>query len=251
MDLLKLLHNLMRLVIGEMFAIGRKQYHVKTLYCHSLSARRMDANILFVTFQTQLQLPGLKESWFNQVPLIEMLVKTFESLFPHLSIHQVWLLCKSTHNDGFQGWHQDMVKDLTQTIVINLGSEVKDDQLERGKIPLALVPVETLHASNSSDFEEEDVEDCFFVQGEVALRCDAMLKKNCNQEQNAMKATQQCGEAVMDSGCGVGTIVSLKVDYWTNCHAPGLLAIVFAARKETGGKMVCCEHSIITHDGSK
>jgi len=94
MNLLKLLHNLMRLVIGEMFAIGRKQYHVNTLYCHSLSARRMDANILFVTFQTQLQLPGLKESWFNQVPLIEMLVKTFESMLPHLSIHQVWLLCK-------------------------------------------------------------------------------------------------------------------------------------------------------------
>jgi len=87
MNLLKLLHNLMRLVIGEMFAIGRKQYHVNTLYCHSLSARRMDA-------QTQLQLPGLKESWFNQVPLIEMLVKTFESMLPHLSIHQVWLLCK-------------------------------------------------------------------------------------------------------------------------------------------------------------
>ena len=57
-------------------------------------------------------------------------------------------------------------------------------------------------------------------------------------------------KAAMDSGCGIGAIVTLKVDYRTNCHAPGLLAIVFDFRKETGGIMVCCEHGIITHDGS-
>ena len=61
-------------------------------------------------------------------------MKTFESLFPHLSIHQMWLLHKSTKKDGFQGWHQDMVRDLTETIVINLGSEVNDDELEMGNI---------------------------------------------------------------------------------------------------------------------
>jgi hypothetical protein len=78
-----------------------------------------------------------------------------------------------------------------------------------------------------------------------------MEKKNCKQEQNTMKAMKQCGKAAMDSGCGVGAIVSLKVDYRTNCHAPGLLAIAFAVRKETGGIRVCCEHGIITHNGRK
>jgi hypothetical protein len=46
----------------------------------------------------------IQKSKFNQVPLIEILVKTVESLFPHLSINQVWLLCKFTQNGGFQGW---------------------------------------------------------------------------------------------------------------------------------------------------
>ncbi len=78
-----------------------------------------------------------------------------------------------------------------------------------------------------------------------------MEKKNCKQEQNATKAMKQCGKAAMDSGCRVGAIVSLKVDYRTNCHAPLLMKIVFAVRKETGGIRVCCEHGIITHDGSK
>jgi hypothetical protein len=131
-----------------------------------------------------------------------------------------------------------MVRDLTETIVINIGSEVNDDELEMGKIGWYL-----------DVFEEEDIEDCSFVQGAVALRSDAMVKKNRKQEHNAMKAMKQCGKAAMGSGCGIGTIVSLKVDYWTNCHAPGLLAIVVAVRKETGGIRVCCEHGVITHDG--
>ncbi len=54
----------------------------------------------------------------------------------------------------------------------------------------------------------------------------------------------------MKSGCGKGAIVTLKVDYRTNCHAPGLLAIVFDFKLETEGILVCCEHVLITHDGS-
>jgi hypothetical protein len=173
----------------------------------------------------------IQKNQFNQVSMIEILVKTVKSLFPHLSIHQVWLLHKSTQNNGFQGWHQVMVRDLTETIVINLGNEMNDDELEMGKI--RSVPGEALCASNSNVFEEEDIEDCSFVQGAVALWSDAMVKKNCKQEQNAMKAMKQCGKAAMDSGCGLGTIVFLKVDYRANCHAPGLLAIVFAVWKET------------------
>jgi hypothetical protein len=46
----------------------------------------------------------------------------------------MWLLHKSTQKDGFQGWHQDMDRDLTETIVINLGSEMNDDELEMGNI---------------------------------------------------------------------------------------------------------------------
>jgi hypothetical protein len=38
---------------------------------------------------------------------------------------------------------------------------------------------------------------------------------------------KQCGTTVMDSGRGIGAKVTLKVDYQTNCHAPGLLGIVF------------------------
>ncbi len=55
----------------------------------------------------------------------------------------------------------------------------------------------------------------------------------------------------MNSGCGIGAMVTLMVDYQTNCHAPGLVAIVFDFKPETGGIMVCCEHGVITHNGSE
>jgi hypothetical protein len=72
-----------------------------------------------------------------------------------------------------QGWHQDMARNLTETIVINLGSEVDDDELKTGKI--LLVPGEGLHAINSSESEEEDIEDSSFVQGAVTHWSDAMM----------------------------------------------------------------------------
>ncbi len=109
----------------------------------------------------------IQKSQFNQVPLIEKLVKTVKSLFPHLSINQVWLLCKSTQNSGFQGWHQDIVMHMTQTIVINLGCEVNDDELEMGNV--RSLPGEALCSSNSSELNEER---------EVTLRSDAILRKN-------------------------------------------------------------------------
>jgi hypothetical protein len=58
-----------------------------------------------------------------------------------------------------------MVRDLTETVVINLGSEVKDDELETGKIQL--VPGDAVSASNSNVFEEEDIKDCSFVKGQL------------------------------------------------------------------------------------
>ncbi len=34
-----------------------------------------------------------------------------------------------------------------------------------------------------------------------------------------------CGQAALESGVGIGALVSLKVDYHTHCHVQGLLAI--------------------------
>ncbi len=55
-----------------------------------------------------------------------------------------------------------MVRDLAESIVINLGSEVNDDGLVTGKI--RSVPGDAVSASNSNVFEEEDIEDCSFGQ---------------------------------------------------------------------------------------
>jgi hypothetical protein len=43
----------------------------------------------------------------------------------------------------------------------------------------------------------------------------------------------------------------LHIDYCTHSHASGLLGIVFDFMQGTGGVIVCCEHSVITHDGSR
>jgi hypothetical protein len=51
----------------------------------------------------------------------------------------------------------------------------------------------------------------------------AMEKKNRKQEGQAVKHMAQCGKAAQDNGCEMGTIVTLKVDYRTHCHVPGLL----------------------------
>ncbi len=75
-----------------------------------------------------------------------------------------------------------------------------------------------------------------------------MEKKNCKQEESAIKAMKICGKAALDSGIGIGALVSLKVDYRTDCHAQGLLAIVYRFQENSGGILVGCEHGIITHD---
>jgi uncharacterized protein YbjQ (UPF0145 family) len=82
---------------------------------------------------------------------------------------------------------------------------------------------------------------------------DAMAKMNCKQESQAIKAMQQCGRAAQaaGAGAGIGAVVSLKVDYRTHSHVQGLLAIVYEMKESTGGILVCCEHGVITHDGSR
>jgi hypothetical protein len=61
---------------------------------------------------------------------------------------------------------------------------------------------------------------------EGIVRREAIEKKNCKEEESAIKAMKICGQAALDSGVGIGALVSLKVDYHTHCHAQGLLVIV-------------------------
>jgi hypothetical protein len=85
---------------------------------------------------------------------------------------------------------------------------------------------------------------------EGIVRREAMKKKNCKQEESAIKAMKICGKAAFDSGVGIDALVSLKVDYRTHCHAQGLLAIVYRFQENSGGILVCWERGIITHDGT-
>jgi len=86
---------------------------------------------------------------------------------------------------------------------------------------------------------------------ETEQRDDAMAKRNRKQESQAIKAMKQCGHAAQAAGAGTGAVVSLKVDYHTHSHAQGLLAIVYEMKENTGGILVCCEHGVITDDGSR
>jgi hypothetical protein len=56
--------------------------------------------------------------------------------------------------------------------------------------------------------------------------------------------------AYAESGKGIGALVSLKVDYCTHCHVQGLLAIVYGFQENLGGILVCCEHGIVTREGT-
>ena len=86
---------------------------------------------------------------------------------------------------------------------------------------------------------------------ETERRDDAMAKRNRKQETQAMKAMKQCERAAQAAGAGIGAVVTLKVDFCTHSHAQGLIAIVYEMKESTGGILVCCEHGVITHDGSR
>jgi len=65
---------------------------------------------------------------FDNVPRIRDLVHIFENKFEHLRVDSVWLLKKTSSNDGFQGWHRDFAlgQKITTTIVVNVGC-MEDD----------------------------------------------------------------------------------------------------------------------------
>jgi hypothetical protein len=102
---------------------------------------------------------------------------------------------------------------------------------------------------NKDNDNKEDDGANIFLDKEAALRKQVM-EKNCKQETSAIKAMKICGRAALENGVGIGALASLKVDYHIHCHAQGLLAIVYRFHVNTGGILVCCEHGVVTHDGS-
>ncbi len=79
----------------------------------------------------------------------------------------------------------------------------------------------------------------------------AMDKKNKRQEERASQTHKQCGDAAVKSGVSPGAVVTLKVDGRTYYKPEGLVAIVYQVNPRTGGIRTCCEHGVITHDGSE
>ena len=56
------------------------------------------------------------------------LVGYFEQKFSNVEVSSVWLIEKSSRDDGFQGWHRDVFlgTNITTTIVVNVGAITKN-----------------------------------------------------------------------------------------------------------------------------
>jgi hypothetical protein len=141
---------------------------------------------------------------------------------------------------------------ITNTIMVNLGGSNDDRNNEEDKMGqsnannVAAQTNDTMENNNNNQNVGGNI-----IGNKEGIVCrEAMEKKNCKQEQSAIKAMKVCGQAALESGVGIGALVSLKVDYHTNCHAQRLLAIVYRFQENSGGILVCCEHGIITHDGT-
>ncbi len=188
---------------------------------------------------------------FVKVPLILELVNRFQDIFCHLTITQVWLLCKSKSDNIFQG-RQDKLTRITNTIVVDLGGSNDDRNNQEDKIGQSNannMPAQTNDAMDNNSNQQNVDGNTSGNKQDIVCR-EAMEKKNFKQEESAIKATKICGKAALDSGLGIGALVSLKVDYHIHCHVQGLLAIVYRFQEKSGGILVCCENEIITHDGT-
>jgi hypothetical protein len=75
-------------------------------------------------------------------------------------------------------------------------------------------------------------------------------KEKLETEEKANQALKQCGDAAVKSGVSPSAVVTLKVDGRTYYKPEGLVTIVYQVNPRTGGIKTCCEHGIITHDGS-
>jgi len=157
-------------------------------------------------------------------------------------------------------------KKTTKTIVINLGAVKRSDLLggplrkvvisenkdNKAKVSASDILGEQMCGFINSDNEDNKGKVSAMKGMETERRDDAMAKRNCKQESQAIKAMKQCGRAAQAAGAGIGAVVSLKVDYRTHSHVQGLLATVYEMKECTpGGILVCCEHGVITHDRSR
>ncbi len=174
------------------------------------------------------------------MPLIQELVNQFQEIFCHLTITQVWLLWKSKSGNGFQGWHQNKLTGISNTIVVNLGGSNDDNNYEEedmGKSDANNMPAQTNDAMGNKN-NKQDVGGNIIGNKEGVVRREVMEKKNWKQEESAIKSMKICGQAALESGVEIGALVSLKVDYRTHCYAQGLLAIVYRFQENSGGILV-------------
>ena len=116
-----------------------------------------------------------------------------------------------------------------------------------------------LDLTNEVDSEEEEGEERDDKEEEETsdhikhrkIADAAVSMKNNKQETSAMKEIARRGRLACKEGVGIGAVVTLKVDWRTHTLAPGLLAIVYGFKPESGSVLVCCEHGVITHSGDK
>jgi hypothetical protein len=65
----------------------------------------------------------IRREHFTRLKQLDNFVKYFESKHPQVQIETVSIMAKSKNNSGFQRWHQDKMKLITTTIVVNIGIE--------------------------------------------------------------------------------------------------------------------------------
>jgi hypothetical protein len=87
--------------------------------------------------------------------------------------------------DEFQGWHQDKLTGITNTIVVSLG--------DSGDISNE-VDEETGQQKTLMDYNNIQQSEGVNISGnkEGIVRKEAMKKKNCKQEEYAIKAMKLC-----------------------------------------------------------
>jgi len=182
------------------------------------------------------------------------------------------------HFDDLTPWMVELDKSYTQSDGINCGpiaclkvlelyGFLKEGSIERiGDSPGGYRNVVMDYYSNCCILyqdslkaemrSEEKLESLRNKKDGTANRTDdarsvAMQKKNAKQKSSALKEMKRAGKAAMESGAAAGAVVTLHVDYRTHSHAQGLMAIVYDVKENTGGILVCCEHGVITHSGTK
>jgi hypothetical protein len=132
-------------------------------------------------------------------------------------------------------YEQDMWYNVSGATAKKIAQEIENEQDDK---------------KGSEDVESDEPSSVDFKNSHETRKV-AMEKKNKRQEEKAKQALKQCGQAALKSGVSTGAVVTLKVDYRTFYNPEGLVAIVYKFNPRTGGIKTCCEHGVITHDGSK